>query len=531
MLPITEIAKKAGIEDEFLEPYGKYMAKVNLKIFDKLKERKGKLIVVTAMSPTRYGEGKTTNSIGLAQALNRLGKKTIVTLREPSLGPVFGVKGGATGGGQSRVLPSENINLHFTGDIHAVSAAHNLLSAMLDNHIHFGNALNIDVRKIYWPRAIDMNDRALRNIVVGLGGTSGGVPREDHFVISVASEVMAILALAKDYKDLKERLGNIIVARSHDKKFIRAKDLKADGAMSVLLTEALKPNLVQTTEGWPAFVHAGPFANIAHGTNSIIATDLALRLADYVVTETGFGSDLGAEKFVNFVSRVGNFDISAMVLVVSIRAIKHHGDGDLEKGFANVEKHIENIRQWGLPVVVAINRFPDDTDEEIKKVRELCEKAGAEAAVSDAFAKGGEGAIELAEKVLKAVDEGKKQVFTYEWDDPIEVKIEKIAKQVYGASGVEYTDEAKRRLKLIKKEGFDKWPVIVSKTQFSLSDNPKLLGRPKDFKVTVRNLLINGGAGFIVALMGDILLIPGLPKEPAAHRMYIDDEGKIYGVF
>jgi len=531
MLSIYEIAQKAGIDEEYLEPYGKYMAKINLKIFNKLRERKGKLIIVTAMSPTRFGEGKTTNSIGLAQALNRLGKSAIVTLREPSLGPVFGIKGGATGGGKSRVLPSENINLHFTGDIHAVSAAHNLLSAMLDNHLHFGNELGINIRKIFWPRAIDMNDRALRNIVIGLGGTSGGIPREDHFIISVASEVMAILALAKNYKDLKERLAKIIVAISKDKKIITAKDLKADGAMAVLLTEALKPNLVQTTEGTPAFVHAGPFANIAHGTNSVLATDLALRLSDYVITETGFGSDLGAEKFVNFVSRVGNFDISAMVLVVSIRAIKHHGNGDLEKGFENVEKHIENIKQWNLPAVVAINRFPDDTDEEIQKVMKLCEKVGANAAVSEAFAKGGEGAIELAEKVIDAVKEGKTQKYTYDWDDLVDVKIEKIAKEVYGAKGVEYTAEAKKDLKFLKKHGFDKLPVIVSKTQYSLSDNPKLLGRPKDFTVTVRNLIVNGGAGFVVALMGDILLIPGLPREPAAHRMYIDDEGNIYGVF
>lgn len=530
MLPITEIAKKAGIDEQYLEPYGKYMAKIDLKIFKALPERKGKLILVTAITPTPYGEGKTTTSIGLSQALNLMGKKSIVTLREPSLGPVFGIKGGATGGGKSMVHPSDQINLHFTGDIHAVTTAHNLLSAMLDNHIHHGNTLNIDVRRIYWPRAMDMNERALRSIVVGLGGINGGVPRQDKFVITAASEIMAILGLARNYRDLKERLGRIIVARTRDRKYVTAEDLKASGAMSVVLRDALKPNLVQTTEETPAIIHAGPFANIAHGTNSIIATDLALRLSDYVVVETGFGSDLGAEKFLNVVSRIGEFNVNAVVLVATVRALEHHGNGDLEAGLPNLEKHIENIQKFGLPVVVAINKFDTDTDEKLQKIMDFCKEKGVYVAISEAFAKGGEGTVELAKEVIKAVDEGKTQRYIYDLDDPLKVKIEKVAKEIYGADGVKYTPDGEKAIKRLEKDGFGKLPIIIAKTHLSLSDNKKILGRPTGFTVTVRDAVINAGAGFVVVLMGEIMTMPGLPKVPAAERMYIDDDGNIYGV-
>ncbi|MCD6484949.1 MAG: formate--tetrahydrofolate ligase [Candidatus Odinarchaeota archaeon] len=532
MLHISEIAKKAGIDEKYIEFYGKYMAKVDLGIYNELGERKGKLILVTAMTPTRYGEGKTTTSIGLTQALNRLNKRSIVTLREPSMGPVFGVKGGATGGGKSKVLPMENINLHFTGDIHAVSAAHNLLAAMIDNHIYHKNLLNINVTKVYWPRAIDMNDRALRKIVIGLGGSDvGGIPREDYFVITAASEVMAVLGLARDYKDLRERLGKIIVARTRDRKFVTARDLKADGAMTVLLKDALKPNLVQTTEGYPAFVHGGPFANIAHGTNSIIATDIALRLFDYVVTESGFGSDLGAEKFVNIVTRLGKWNVDASVVVASIRALKHHGNGDLEKGLENLGKHIENMQNFGIPVVVAVNRFPDDTDDELHIVKKYAESKGARAAISEAFAKGGEGTIELAKEVLEAVEESSQVKFTYDLEDSLKTKIEKVSKQIYGAADVAYTADGESRIKFIEKNGFGNFPVCIAKTQLSLSDNPKLLGRPEGFTVTVRDGVINAGAGFNVILMGKIITMPGLPKEPAANNIYLEEDGTIKGVF
>lgn len=531
MLPITEIAKKAGIDEKFLEPYGKYMAKIDLNISKELKARKGKLILVTAITPTKYGEGKTTTSIGLAQALNRINKNAIVTLREPSLGPVFGIKGGATGGGKSRVHPSDQINLHFTGDIHAVTSAHNLLSAMLDNHIHQGNELGIDVRRIYWPRAMDMNERALRSIVVGLGGRAYGVPRQDKFVITAASEVMAILGLARNYKDLKERLARIIVAKNFEKKYVTAADLKAHGAMSVVLRDALKPNLVQTTEETPAIIHAGPFANIAHGTNSIIATDIALRLADYVVIESGFGSDMGGEKFLDVVSRAGEFDVNVIVLVVTVRALKYHGDGDIKAGLPNLEKHIENMQKFGVPVIVAVNKFDTDTDEELKAIMDLCEEKGVTVSLSEAFAKGGEGAVDLANKVVEAAEKKASQKYIYDLDDPLTVKIEKVAKEIYGADGVDYTKSGTTAIRLLERDGFGKLPIIVAKTHLSLSDDPKLLGRPTGFRVTVRDAVINAGAGFVVVLMGDIMTMPGLPKVPNAEKMYIDDDGNIFGVF
>ncbi len=530
MKHISEIAKSIGIDDEYLELYGKYKAKIDLNIRKKLGDRKAKLILVTAMTPTKYGEGKTTTSIGLSQALNKLNKKTIVALREPSLGPVFGVKGGATGGGKSRVLPSEDINLHFTGDMHAVTSAHDLLAAMIDAHVHHGNELGIDVRRISWKRAIDQNDRALRQIVIALGGRGNGYPREDGFVITAASEIMAILALSKDYNDLRERIKKIEVARGH-KKVITAGDLKADGAMTVLLKDALKPNLVQTTEGYPAFVHAGPFANIAHGTNSVVATDLALRLADYVVTESGFGADLGAEKFMNIVTRVGGYKPDAVVVVGSVRAIKHHGNGDLQAGLENLGAAIDIIKSFGAPVVVAVNKFPDDTKEDLDAVAKYAESKGALAAISEVFEKGGEGGIDLANKVLEAVEKPYEFKYTYDLEDDIATKIEKVAKTIYGADGVEFASGVKAKIRSIEKRGGKNVPICVSKTQLSLSDNPKLLGRPKGFTVTVRDIFYSAGAGFVVPIMGDIQLIPGLPKEPAAWRMYIDEDGNIQGVF
>jgi len=531
MIPIFDVAERAGIPADFLEPYGKYMAKIDLRLRETLGERKGHLILVTATNPTRAGEGKTTNSIGLSMALNKMGHNAVVTLREPSLGPVFGVKGGAAGGGRSQVLPSERINLIFTADFPAVSAAHNLLSAMIDNHIHHGNELGIDLRRVYWPRTIDMNDRALRNIVVGLGGRKNGFPREDSFVITAASEIMAILALATDYSDLTERLGRILVARNFDKKEVFARDLKAEGAMSVILRDALKPNLVQTSEGTPAFIHAGPFANIAHGTNSIVATDLALRLFDYVVVEAGFGADLGAEKFINIVTRAGNFDVDAVVVVTSIRALKLHGDGNLAAGIPNLEKHMENVEAWGLPAVIALNRFPDDTDEEISLLKAICEERGWRMEVSEVFAKGSEGGMALASAVIEAIERGSSLKHTYQPEDSITAKIEKVATQVYGADGVTYGDGVKPQIRSLEKRGYGKFPICVAKTQYSLSDNPKLLGRPTGFNVFVRDVDVNTGAGFIIVYMGDVNLMPGLPREPAAVGMSIDDEGNISGVF
>ena len=541
---IREIAKKAGISEGYLELYGNYKAKVNLSIFNELKGKQdGKLILVTAINPTPAGEGKTTTSIGLSMALNRLGKKSIVTLREPSLGPVFGIKGGAAGGGYSQVLPMEDINLHFTGDFHAVNSAHNLLSAMIDNHIHQGNELGIDARRIAWRRAIDMNDRALRSIVVGLGGVSNGFPREDGFDITPASEIMAILGLSLNYRDLKERLGNIIAAYTRKREPITAKDLKANGAMAALLRDALKPNLVQTIENTPAFVHIGPFGNIAHGTNSILATKLSLKLAEITVTEAGFGADLGAEKFLNIVSRIGGFSPDVTVIVASIRALKFHGGVPkdqlaeenveaLERGFGNLEKHIENIAKFGIPSVVAINRFPTDTDAEIKKLSELLEKKGVRFALSEVWAKGSEGGVELAEKVLDALENEKPNYRPiYEIDMPLKEKIERIAKEIYGADGVEYTSKALKALERYEKMGFRDAYICMAKTQYSLSDNPKLLGRPKGFKINVREVRLAAGSRFVIPITGDIMTMPGLPKVPAAVNVDLTDDGEILGVF
>ncbi len=531
MIRIAELAERIGIPDQYLEPYGKYIAKIDLGLREHLGDRRGRLILVTATTPTPAGEGKTTNSIGLSMALNAMGHSTVVTLREPSLGPVFGVKGGAAGGGRSQVLPSDRINLLFTSDFPAVSAAHNLLSAMIDNHIHQGNDLDIDVRRVYWPRTVDMNDRALRQIIVGLGGRKNGFPREDEFVITAASEIMAILALATDYDDLKTRLGNILIARTRDLREVHARDLKAEGAMSVLLRDALKPNLVQTSEGTPALVHAGPFANIAHGTNSVVATDIALRLFDYVVIEAGFGADLGAEKFLNIVTRAGGFTVDAVVVITSIRALKHHGKGDLGAGLPNLEKHVENMRSFGLPVVVALNRFPDDLDAEIGLLREYCDNKGWRFEVSEVFAKGSEGGRAMAGAVLDALNTTSRLVHSYDLEDPLKTKIEKVARQVYGADGVTYSGGALSQLRSLEKRGYGNLPICIAKTQFSLSDNKRLLGRPDGFRVDVHGADVNAGAGFVIVYMGDVNLMPGLPEEPAAVGMDIDEKGRITGVF
>jgi formate--tetrahydrofolate ligase len=535
---ITKIAKKIDIPEEYVEPYGKYIAKVDLKIWEKVKNNKdGKLILVTAMTPTPAGEGKTTTSIGLSMALNRLGKKSIVTLREPSLGPVFGIKGGAAGGGYSQVLPMENINLHFTGDIHAVSAAHNLISAVIDAHIKFGNELGIDPTRIYWKRTIDMNDRALRNIVVGLGGSANGQPREDGFIITAASEIMAILCLAKDLKDLKERLSNIVVAQSYDKKLIKVKDLKIEGALAVLLKDAIKPNLVQTIENTPAFVHGGPFANIAHGTNSIIATKLALKLSDYVVTEAGFAADLGAEKFLDFVSPTAGYDVNAVVVVATIKALKYHGgvkkdelDNEnveaMLKGMENLRVHVENLKKYNVPVIVALNVFGSDTQRELDEFSKNCEIPHA---LVYAFEKGGEGAVDLANLVLENIKESQyKPLITSEMS--LEEKIETLAKEIYRAGNVIYTDKAKSKLKFLRKHGYDTLPVIVAKTQSSISDDPKKINAPSGYTFTIRDFELSAGAGFIVALAGDIMRMPGLSKIPNAVNIDIDEEGNIIGL-
>ncbi|MBZ4649491.1 formate--tetrahydrofolate ligase [Thermosipho sp. (in: thermotogales)] len=535
---ITKIAEKIDISEEYVEPYGKYIAKVDLKIWEKVKNNKdGKLILVTAMTPTPAGEGKTTTSIGLSMALNRLGKKSIVTLREPSLGPVFGIKGGAAGGGYSQVLPMENINLHFTGDIHAVSAAHNLISAVIDAHIKFGNELGIDPTRIYWKRTIDMNDRALRNIVVGLGGSANGQPREDGFIITAASEIMAILCLAKDLKDLKERLSNIVVAQSYDKKLIKVKDLKIEGALAVLLKDAIKPNLVQTIENTPAFVHGGPFANIAHGTNSIIATKLALKLSDYVVTEAGFAADLGAEKFLDFVSPTAGYDVNAVVVVATIKALKYHGgvkkdELDKEnveamlKGLENLRVHVENLKKYNVPVIVALNVFGSDTQRELDEFSKNCEIPHA---LVYAFEKGGEGAVDLANLVLENIKENQyKPLIKPEMS--LEEKIETLAKEIYRARNVIYTDKAKSKLKFLRKHGYDTLPVIVAKTQSSISDDPKKINAPSGYTFTIRDFELSAGAGFIVALAGDIMRMPGLSKIPNAVNIDIDEEGNIIGL-
>ena len=542
--PIVEIGRELGLEDDDLELYGKYKAKVSLDLLNKLRDREdAKLVLVTAINPTPMGEGKTTVSIGLTQALNRLGKKTIVTLREPSLGPVFGIKGGAAGGGYSQVVPMEDINLHFTGDFHAVNSAHNLLAAMLDNHIHQGNELGIDLRRTAWKRAIDMNDRALRKIMVGLGGVSNGFPREDGFDITPASEIMAILGLSQSYSDLKERLGNIIVGYTRDRKPIYARDLNAQGAMAALLKDALKPNLVQTLENNPAFIHTGPFGNIAHGTNSLLATKIALKLGEIVIQEAGFGADLGAEKFLNIVCPLGGFHPDAAVLVASIRALKYHGgkkkdelkEEDLEalkRGLPNLEKHIENLRKFGVNPVVALNAFPTDTEAEKDLVLSHLAGLGVPAALTEVWAKGGEGGIELAQKVLETLEKGSPDYHPlYKKEDSLFDKIEIVAKEVYGADGVDYVGRSKSQIKRYEDMGFGNAYICMAKTQYSLSDNPKALGRPTGFRITVREVRLSAGARFVIPITGDIMTMPGLPRVPAAVNVDIDESGRITGLF
>lgn len=538
--PIKEIAESVGFLENEIEPYGNYIAKISLKAWERLKDRRdGKLILVTTINPTPAGEGKTTMTIGLAQALAKLGKKSFIAIREPSLGPVFGIKGGAAGGGYSQVLPMEDINLHFTGDIHAISAAHNLISAVLDNHLHFGNSLNIDSRRILWPRVMDMNDRALRNIVVGLGGPSDGVPHESSFSITAASEIMAILCLSTSLKDLKERIGNIVVAYDRKKKPITVKDLKIVGAVASLLKHAIKPNLVQSIEGVPAFVHGGPFANIAMGTNSIISTKIALKLADYVITEAGFGADLGAEKYFNIVSRVAGFKPDLAVVVVTARALKYHGGvkdlqkenlNAIERGFANLKKHLQNISLFGVPVVVAVNRFEGDHESEIRRIVELCEGMDVPVAVADVHSKGGEGGIELAEKVIE--NSGKSSFKPlYPLDMPLREKIEIIATSIYGARTVSFSSKAEKEMDHLESLGFGNLPICMAKTQYSLSDDPKKIGVPKRFKIKIREMRISAGAGFVVPMTGSMTTMPGLPKRPAAENIDIEDDGTITGLF
>lgn len=544
MMKIGEIAQKLGITEEEIEPYGHYKAKLSQKLFDRVKDNKdGKLILVTAINPTPAGEGKTTTSVGLCEGMNKIGKKTCVALREPSLGPVFGIKGGAAGGGYSQVVPMEDINLHFTGDMHAITAANNLLAAMIDNHIQQGNALNIDVRRILFKRCLDMNDRALRNCVVGMGGKVNGVPREDHFQITVASEIMAILCLSGDLNDLKKRLGNILVAYTYDDKPVFARDLNAVGAMTALLRDAINPNLVQTLENNPAIIHGGPFANIAHGCNSVRATKLALKLADYVVTEAGFGSDLGAEKFFDIKCRAAGLKPDCVVLVATIRALKYNGGAAkpdlaaenveaLQKGIVNLGVHIENMRSFGVPVVVAINHFATDTEAEIKLVREYCQKMVVKVAFSDVFAKGGEGAVELAEEVVRAIDdEAKGFAPIYDENLTIKEKLEIVAKKIYRADGVVYTAKADKAIREVEALGLDRVPICVAKTQYSLSDNPTLLGKPEGFKITVSDVRASSGAGFVVIYTGDIMTMPGLPKVPSAEKIDVDENGVISGLF
>jgi formate--tetrahydrofolate ligase len=543
--PITEIAEKLGIAGDDVELYGNYKAKINCGLLEKLADRKdGKLILVTAITPTPAGEGKTTTTVGLGDALARLGKKTMIALREPSLGPVFGVKGGAAGGGYAQVVPMEDINLHFTGDMHAISAANNLLAAMLDNHIYQGNELGIDVRRITWRRCVDMNDRQLRFITDGLGGKANGVPREDGYDITVASEVMAILCLSRDIDHLKEKLGNIIVGYTRDSKPVTARELKAQGAMTALLKDAIKPNLVQTLEHTPAFVHGGPFANIAHGCNSIMATRMGLKLTDYLVTEAGFGADLGAEKFLDIKCRIAGLKPSAVVIVATVRALKHHGGvakadlsnenlEALEKGLPNLLGHIENITvKFGLPAVVAINRFPTDTVAELELIESKCREAGANVALSEVWAKGGEGGIALAQEVIR-LSELTNNKFGHLYKDELSIteKIGKIAKEIYGADGVDYLPAAQKEIEQIEAMGFGKLPICMAKTQYSFSDDPKKLGRPVNFRITVKNAKVSAGAGFIVALTGDIMTMPGLPRVPAAEAIDVDSSYKISGLF
>lgn len=543
LLPITEVAKKLDITEDETELYGKYKAKIDPKVYERLKDKpNGKLVLVTAINPTPAGEGKTTTNVGLSMALSKLGKKTITTLREPSLGPCFGIKGGACGGGYSQVVPMDDINLHFTGDFHAITSAHNLLAAMVDNHIHHGNALNIVTKRIVWKRALDMNDRALRNIVVGLGGKGDGVTREDGFDITVASEIMAILCLATDLEDLKSRLSRMVVAYDTEGKPVTAEDVKATGAMALLLKDAIKPNLVQTLENTPALIHGGPFANIAHGCNSVIATQTALKLGDYIITEAGFGADLGAEKFFDIKCRYAGLKPDAVVLVATVRALKFNGGVPkqelssenieaLKKGSANLLRHIDNIKKYGLPLTVAINKFPSDTEEELAVLDELCKAKGVSVVLSDVFAKGGEGGIDLAKKVIE-ICENEESNFKplYELDLPIGEKINTVATEIYGADGVEFTKGAKKNIKDLTELGYDKLPICIAKTQYSFSDEPTLLGAPSDYSLTVREVKVSAGAGFLVVLTGDIMTMPGLPKAPVANDMDILSDGTIIGL-
>ncbi|MGN1340331.1 MAG: formate--tetrahydrofolate ligase [Oscillospiraceae bacterium] len=544
MKKISEIAANLGISEEETEPYGHYKAKLSQKLFDRLADKpNGKLILVTAINPTPAGEGKTTTSVGLCEAMNKIGKKSILALREPSLGPVFGIKGGAAGGGYSQVVPMEDINLHFTGDMHAITAANNLLAALLDNHIQQGNALGIDVRRILFKRCLDMNDRALRNCVVGMGGKMNGIPREDHFQITVASEIMAVLCLAADLDDLKKRLGNILVAYTYSGEPVFARDLKAVGAMTALLKDAINPNLVQTLEGNPAIIHGGPFANIAHGCNSVRATKLALKLCDYTITEAGFGSDLGAEKFFDIKCRFAGLKPDCTVLVATIRALKYNGGvakadltkeniDALKKGIVNLGVHIENLRKFGVPVVVAINHFYTDTDAEIAVVREFCESMGAKVAFSDVFLKGGEGGIELANAVVETIETTTSNYKPlYDEKLTIKEKLDIIAKEIYRADGVTYTAKADKAIKEIESLGLDRVPICVAKTQYSLSDDPAKLGKPEGFNITVSDVRASAGAGFVVVYTGDVMTMPGLPKVPAADNIDVDADGKITGLF
>lgn len=544
MEPIGKIAQHLEIPEDELELYGKYKAKISLNYWNTTLQQKenGKLILVTAINPTPAGEGKTTTSIGLGDALHKLGKKTAIALREPSLGPCFGMKGGAAGGGYAQVVPMEDINLHFTGDFHAITSAHNLLAAVIDNHIQQGNALDLDVRRITWKRVVDLNDRALRNIICGLGGKAHGVPRETGFDITVASEMMAILCLTSDLEDMKKRLGNIIIGYTRSGRPVRAEELNVTGALTLLFKDAIKPNLVQTLEGTPALIHGGPFANIAHGCNSVMATKYALKMADYTVTEAGFGADLGAEKFLDIKCRFTGFKPDAVVIVATIRALKMHGGlaktelateniEALKKGMTNLAKHIENIQKFGLPIVVAINAFPTDTENELQELKALCESMGASVSISEAWAKGGEGAIDLAQKVIEATEKPSNFQYMYDVNDSIKDKINAIATKIYGADGVNYTPAVEKTIAEFEAEGLDKIPICMAKTQYSLSDDQFKLGAPTGFKITVRELRISAGAGFIVALTGNILTMPGLPKKPAAENMDIDINGKITGLF
>lgn len=544
MKPIKEIAEKVGLDEDDLELYGKYKAKISLEAISQLKEKEnGKLILVTAINPTPAGEGKTTTMIGLSQALNKLGKKSVVAMREPSLGPCFGVKGGAAGGGYAQVVPMEDINLHFTGDIHAITTANNLIAAMLDNSIQQGNPLDIDTRQIVWKRCVDLNDRALRHIVVGLGGKVNGVPREDGFDISVASEVMAILCLATSLEDLKQRAGRMIVAYNHAGEPVTVDDIQATGAVTLLLKDAIKPNLVQTLDHTPVFVHGGPFANIAHGCNSVMATNLAMKLGDYAITEAGFGADLGAEKFLDIKCRQAGLKPDAVVIVATVRALKMHGGvkktdlavenlDALRKGIENLEKHIENIHKYHLPSVVAINAFPKDTEAELQLLKDICLQKGVDVAISEVWAKGADGGIELAEKLLDVLDTQAADFEPlYDLDLSIEEKIKVIAREIYGANDVTFTKKVINKMKKYEAQGLGKLPICIAKTQYSLSDDPTLLGRPSGFVVKINDLIPNTGAGFLVAISGDIMRMPGLPKQPAAVNMDIDEDGKIVGLF